>query len=92
MKIESITRAHEIKDELSIFRQNIKGIKDWIKENPKGSGFLMHEYSDGSGALEMKHMFQNGDFNEGVYKEMADSILKILEKHYDVLIAEIEEL
>lgn len=92
MKIDNIERAYEIKDELSTFRYNIKGMTAWIKRNPEGSGFLIHEYSDGSGALEMKHMFQNGNFNEGVYKEMADSILKILEKHYEVLIAEIEEL
>ena len=92
MKIENITRAHNIAGELAVFRRNIDLMKKWIKDHPKGAGYSIQEYSDGSGSFEINTMFKKGDYNEDLYKELADTTLSILEKHYKVLLVEIEEL
>ncbi len=92
MKIENIERVNQIKDELSTFKKNINQMQNWIKIHPDGEGFLLQEFSDGSGHLNIGFMFKDGDYNAGIYKELANATLEIFEKHYAVLLAEIEEL
>jgi len=92
MKIENIKRASEIKEELLTFTHNIEQLQDWIKQYPEGEGFIIQQYSDGSGGLNIDSMFTNGNYNRSLYKELADVNLTVLKNHYNVLIAEIEEL
>ena len=92
MKIENIERVNYIKNDLATFKRNIAQMKNWIDTHPDGKGFLLQEFSDGSGNLKIGLMFKEGNYNAVIYKELANAALEIFEKHYAVLLAEIEDL